>query len=70
MFLETCNTLSRLKGIETFLLVQWIKNYISLQYAFPFEGNRNVVVGVDGRGLLGHLQYAFPFEGNRNSLTL
>ena len=36
-----------------------------LRYAFPFEGNRNIVVTYLAF-CLAILRYAFPFEGNRN----
>ena len=35
----TLDTLSRLKGIETFRLATWNQVYIYFRSAFPFEGN-------------------------------
>ena len=62
-----CDTLSRLKGIETCPLKKYrrFRKLLSLWYAFPFEGNWNdcnVACPYCKRSLW----YAFPFEGNWN----
>ena len=62
------DTLSRLKGIETFLLPysSTLRVISRFRYAFPFEGNWNLYKQTIGISEIA-FRYAFPFEGNWNS---
>ena len=67
MVSSSCNTLSRLKGIETSSPAGRCSrsDIFCLLYTFPFEGNWNqifIIISLKWSSLL----YTFPFEGNWN----
>ena len=65
---KSLNTLSRLKGIETFdhVIRQFHTLFADSEYTFPFEGNWNVSFVSAGRLFKPTSEYTFPFEGNWN----